>query len=161
MTIAVCRGRETTKQHRFHYRLCVSRILSHHRFPNLIDNFKVSKSQTSRVRYPVRPHTFVSPSAESRRAVVIYWQKYVHEVLFIRLKGLSLPRKSVIRLTDRPCIMGCRFTINLLFLISLNRFSDITKSNLWYRIIFCDITNYYVISQNRNSDITKSILWYH
>ena len=26
--------------------------------------------------------------------------------------------------------MGCRFTINLLFLISLNRFSDITKSNL-------------------------------
>ena len=26
--------------------------------------------------------------------------------------------------------MGCRFTINLLFLISLNRFSDITKSDL-------------------------------
>ena len=26
-----------------------------------------------RIRYPVRPHTFVSPSADSRRAVVSYW----------------------------------------------------------------------------------------
>ena len=56
-------------------------------------------SQRSRVRYPVRPHTFVSPSADSRRAVVSYWRKYVHEVN--RLGGLSLPRKSVVRLTDR------------------------------------------------------------
>ena len=31
-----------------------------------------------------------------------YWQKYVHEVLINRLGGLSLPRKSVVRLTDRP-----------------------------------------------------------
>ena len=30
-----------------------------------------------------------------------YWRKYVHEVLVNRL-GLSLPRKSVVRLTDRP-----------------------------------------------------------
>ena len=30
--------------------------------------------------------------------VVSYWRKYVHEVLV----GLSLPRKSVVRLTDRP-----------------------------------------------------------
>ena len=44
----------------------------------------------------------VSPSADSRRAVVSYWRKYVHEVLANRLGGLSLPRKSVIRLTDRP-----------------------------------------------------------
>ena len=44
---------------------------------------------------------FVSPSAFLRRAVVSYWQKYVHEVLVNRL-GLSLPRKSVVRLTDRP-----------------------------------------------------------
>ena len=29
-------------------------------------------------------------------------QKYVHEVLVNRLGGLSLPRKSVVRLTDRP-----------------------------------------------------------
>ena len=47
-------------------------------------------------------HTFVSPSAFSRRAVVSYWRKYVHEVLVNRLGGLSLPRKSVVRLTDRP-----------------------------------------------------------
>ena len=54
------------------------------------------------VRYPVWQRTFVSPSAFSRRAVVSYWRKYVHEVLVNRLGGLSLPRKSVVRLTDRP-----------------------------------------------------------
>ena len=54
------------------------------------------------VRYPVWQHTFVSPSAFSRRAVVSYWRKYVHEVLVNHLGGLSLPRKSVVRLTDRP-----------------------------------------------------------
>ena len=46
--------------------------------------------------------TFVPPSADSRGAVVSYWQKYVHEVLVNRLGGLSLPRKSVVRSTDRP-----------------------------------------------------------
>ena len=48
--------------------------------------------------------TFVSPSADSRGAVVsnCYWRKYVHEVLVNHLGGLSLPRKSVVRLTDRP-----------------------------------------------------------
>ena len=59
-------------------------------------------SQGSWVRYPVWQHTFVSPSAFSRRAVVSYWRKYVHEVLVNRLGVLSLPRKSVVRLTDRP-----------------------------------------------------------
>ena len=54
------------------------------------------------VRYPVWQHTFVSPSAFSRRTVVSYWRKYVHEVLVNRLVGLSLPRKSVVRLTDCP-----------------------------------------------------------
>ena len=44
------------------------------------------------VRYPVWQHTFVSPSAFSRRAVVSYWRKYVNEVLVNRLGGLSLPR---------------------------------------------------------------------
>ena len=44
----------------------------------------------------------IGPSAFSRRAVVSYWQKYVHEVLVNRLGGLSLPRKSVVRLSDRP-----------------------------------------------------------
>ena len=59
-------------------------------------------SQRSRVRYPVQPHTIVSPSADSRRAVVSYWPKYVHEALVNRLGGLSLPRKTATRLTDRP-----------------------------------------------------------
>ena len=46
--------------------------------------------------------TFVSPSTDSRGAFVSYWRKYVHKVLVNRLGGLSLPRKSVVRLTDRP-----------------------------------------------------------
>ena len=34
---------------------------------------------------------------------VSYWQKYVHEVLVnLLIGGLSLPRKSVVRLTDHP-----------------------------------------------------------
>ena len=45
-------------------------------------------------------HTFSFPSAFSKGAVVSYWRKYVHEVLVNRLGGLSLPRKSVVRLTD-------------------------------------------------------------
>ena len=61
-------------------------------------------SQGSWVRYPVWPHTFVSPSAFSRRAGVSYWRKYVHEVLVNHLGGLNLPRKSVVRLTGRPDI---------------------------------------------------------
>ena len=31
-----------------------------------------------------------------------YWRKCVQEVLVNHLGGLSLPRKSVVRLTDRP-----------------------------------------------------------
>ena len=31
-----------------------------------------------------------------------YWRKYVHEVLGNRFGGPSLPRKSVVRLTDCP-----------------------------------------------------------
>ena len=38
---------------------------------------------------------------DSRRAVVSNSGKYVHEVLDNRL-GLSLPKKSVVRLADRP-----------------------------------------------------------
>ena len=60
--------------------------------------------------------TFVSPSAFSRRAVVSYWRKYVHEILVNRLGGLSLPRKSVVMLTDCPDMTidvypGCKTTI--------------------------------------------------
>ena len=53
-------------------------------------------------KVPVWPHSFVSPSADSRGAVVSYWRKYVHEELGNRLGGLSLPKKSVVWLTDRP-----------------------------------------------------------
>ena len=78
---------------------------------------RLTNSQRSRVKNPVRPHTFVSPSADSKRAVVSYWRKYVHEnILFSftglcpdlhnsvvntlsplvnRLGGLSISRKSV------------------------------------------------------------------
>ena len=38
-------------------------------------------------------HIVVSPSADSRKAVVSSWRKYVHEVLVNRLGGQSLPRK--------------------------------------------------------------------
>ena len=46
--------------------------------------------------------TFVSPFTGSRRTVVNYWQKYVHLVLVNHLGGLSLPRNSVVKLTDHP-----------------------------------------------------------
>ena len=45
-------------------------------------------------------HYFSFP--DSRGAVVSYWRKYVHEVQVNRLGDLSLPRKSVVRLTDSP-----------------------------------------------------------
>ena len=41
---------------------------------------------------------------------VSFWRKYVHEVLVNRLGGLSLPRKSAVRLTDRPDIYRGRKT---------------------------------------------------
>ena len=59
------------------------------------------------VRYPVWPHTLVSPSADSRGAVVIYWRKFVHEVLVNCLGGLSLPKKSLVWLTGRPVDVYC------------------------------------------------------
>ena len=37
-----------------------------------------------------------------KRRSFSYWRKYVHDVLVNRSGGLSLPRKSVVRLTDRP-----------------------------------------------------------
>ena len=63
---------------------------------------RLTQEQRSRARYPVRSHTLVSPSADSRKAAVSYWPKYGHEVLVNRLGGLSPPRKSEVRLTDRP-----------------------------------------------------------
>ena len=82
----------------------------------------LTRSQGSWVRYPVWQHTFVSASAFSRRAVVSYWRKYVHQVLVNRLGGLSLPRKSVVRLTDRPDMTldvyrGRKTTMQLTYII--------------------------------------------
>ena len=68
----------------------------------------VGSASDSRARGPRfdtwsgRIHTFVSPSTDSRRAVVSSWRKYAHKVLVNCLGGLSLPRKSVVRLTDSP-----------------------------------------------------------
>ena len=59
-------------------------------------------SHRSRVRYPVRPHTFVPPSADSRRIVFSYCRKQMHEVQINRLGGLSLPNKSVDKLMTVP-----------------------------------------------------------
>ena len=54
---------------------------------------------SSKVHYPVWPHTVLSfPLPLIQEAVVSYWQKYVHLVLINLLGGLSLPRKSVVRL---------------------------------------------------------------
>ena len=49
-------------------------------------------------------YQFSLPSADSRRAVVSYWQKKGQQVLVNHVVGLSLPRKSVDRITDRPSI---------------------------------------------------------
>ena len=64
------------------------------------------------VQYSVRPLTFVSPSADSRRAVVSYWQKCVLLILVNCLGGLSLPKNSVVRLIDHPN-MTILFTVDV------------------------------------------------
>ena len=72
--------------------------------------FVESRSVTSLTQEPevlgsilVWSHTFVSPSTDSRRPVVSYWLKYVHDVLVNHLGGLSLPRKKCgLRLSDCP-----------------------------------------------------------
>ena len=51
------------------------------------------------VRYSDWPHTFVSPSTDSRGAVAKYWRKYAHEVLVNRLGQEKI---GAVRLSDRP-----------------------------------------------------------
>ena len=87
----------------------------------------------------------------SRRAVVSYWRKYVHEVLVNRLEGLSLPRKSVVRLIDRPDMTldvyrGRKTTMQQ------------QQRHHLFDIVISLIHSYFVISQNRFCDITISIL---
>ena len=50
----------------------------------------------------VQSHTVISLFADSRRTVVSNLRKYMHQVLVNHLGALSLPRKSVVRLTDCP-----------------------------------------------------------
>ena len=54
-------------------------------------------------------------SADLRRSIDSYWQKYVQLVLVNHLGGLSLPRNGVDRLTDCPNMTiavyhGCKIT---------------------------------------------------
>ena len=90
--------------------------------------------------FPVWQHNFVSPSAFSRRAVVSYWQKCVHEVLVNRLGGLSLPRKSVVRLTDRSDMTldvyhGRKTTIQ-----QQQQLFALSQLILWYTVRFNSLT---------------------
>ena len=62
----------------------------------------VGRASDSRARFDTRSGhiPIISPFVDSRRAVVSYWGKYVHKVLVNCLRGLSLPRKSMVRITD-------------------------------------------------------------
>ena len=69
-----------------HFMWCLSDYLVLPRFYINPDKFPYSNKCPLPLflRYPVLPHTFVSPSADSRGTVVSYWQKCVHEVLVLR-----------------------------------------------------------------------------
>ena len=62
-----------------------------------------SDSRARGPRFDARPATYFRFSFRSFKMVSCQLLgKYVHEVLINRLGGLSLPRKNVVRLTDRP-----------------------------------------------------------
>ena len=98
-----------------------------------------------------------SPTADSRKAVVRYWQKYVHEVLVNSFGGLSLSRKSVVRLTDRPdmtldVFRGCKTTTQqqqLDLCCFIGRIGTISTNNCRYLQI--DIHPKLLISQSKFS----------
>ena len=62
-------------------------------------------------RFDTGPATY--RYSDSRRAVVISRQEHVHKVLVNCLIGLSLLRKSVIRLTDHPNMTILLFTVDV------------------------------------------------
>ena len=100
MSMAVNRGRESTRQQQ--------KIIYLPKLTSIVLSGRVAQSVGHRTRksgvlgsiHGLATY-FVSPSAFSRRAVVSYWRKYVHEVLVNRLIGLILPRKNLVTLTDR------------------------------------------------------------
>ena len=59
-------------------------------------------TQESEVPGSVRLLSFVSPSGDAGSAVVSCWRMYMHLVLINHFGGLSLPRNSVVRLSDPP-----------------------------------------------------------
>ena len=60
--------------------LTVIHISSPHHKPGRVAQSVARLTKEPEVPGPnsVRPHTFLSPSAESRMTVVSYWRKYVH-----------------------------------------------------------------------------------
>ena len=86
------------------YEVCRLKQLTHFQAPGRVAQSVGHLTRKSEILglIPGLAHTFVFPAANSRGAVVSYWQKYVHEVLVNRLGGLNLPRKSGVRLSDRP-----------------------------------------------------------
>ena len=75
--------------------------------------WRLLMSQRSRVRYPVRQLTFVSLSADSKKAVVSYWRMHLYLALVNRLGGPSLPVDNVVRLPDhsdmtKAVYRGCK-----------------------------------------------------
>ena len=94
------------------------------------------------------PGIFVSPSADSRMVVVSYWRKYVHEVLVNRLGGLGLPRKSVVRFTDRPDMT-----------LDVYRGRKTTTQHAMFRHFFNDIYLQTEILSTETSDSLKQIFF--
>ena len=91
----------------------------------------------------------------------------MHEVLVNRLGGLSLPRKSVVRLTDRPDMTldvyrGRKTTIQLKFLVEhdltpgsqnckigsgrKSKMAAVTKNSKNNKINFSRTTGYFLLS---------------
>ena len=100
---------------------------------NIIHKQKLSDTIFQRLPRNMGTRHIYSPSAFSRRAVVSYWRKCVHEVLVNRLGGLSLPRKSVVRLTDRPDMTldvyrGRKTTMQQPDIFKVNRYAFRTNS---------------------------------
>ena len=74
----------------------------------------------------------------------------MHEVLVNRLGGLSLPRKSVVRLTDRPDMTldvyrGRKTTIQHHLLCDFSLLSCVVKIVMRYQILCVSQTVKYVI----------------
>ena len=84
-----------------------------------------------------------------KKAVVSFWRKYVHEVLVNRLGGLSLPMKSVVRLTDRPYMT---LDVHRGRKTTMQQIEGISKS-----ILLNSILNFAILSI---SNVRNVIIWH-